>query len=376
MRTNTFGRQLLHFVESVDHVTEGTFRHVLTLMATYAHQHLGFSYFEFMRPHLVNGEAGLITFANYLDGKRLNRPYATEILDESEQPRIQSALAFHKGKRLWLVSQKREPLANCPEKDIEDQWSDEQSLPRYKQNQVLVAKTSVIVPVDRGSERFGVVDFEGEAWIPRTKIIEEEMMAIADCIAQLWLLYQALEAQNMGTDEALDELNDILASGMLPDLGTARLFLAYPGRCKEDVLDIIRSALKDKEFAERIRVVDWRELYKPGNVTLELLQHIDRCRFGLCYFSEQIDGENDSFQDNPNVLFEAGMLHALTNRPVGPPRGWIPIREANSPVTPFDFASERMIIVHRDAQGAILAEEQERIAHVLGSMLINLLEIS
>lgn len=51
--------------------------------------------------------------------------------------------------------------------------------------------------------------------------------------------------------------------------------------------------------------------------------------------------------DNPNVIFEAGMLHALINSPDAPPSGWIPVREEDSPAAPFDFAAERIEKVPR-----------------------------
>ena len=59
-----------------------------------------------------------------------------------------------------------------------------------------------------------------------------------------------------------------------------------------------------------------------------------------------------------NELFKAGM-QALQNSPGSLLRGWIPIREAASPELPFDFASERMVIIDRskDATNTNLALE-------------------
>ena len=47
------------------------------------------------------------------------------------------------------------------------------------------------------------------------------------------------------------------------------------------------------------------------------------------------------------MIFEAGMLQALTNAPNAEPTGWIPLREESSPKIPFDFATERFVIVKR-----------------------------
>jgi hypothetical protein len=60
--------------------------------------------------------------------------------------------------------------------------------------------------------------------------------------------------------------------------------------------------------------------------------------------------------DNPNVLFEAGMLHALTFLSIQGTSGWIPIREQNSPQPPFDFAGERIELIPRAADGSLNQE--------------------
>jgi hypothetical protein len=74
-----------------------------------------------------------------------------------------------------------------------------------------------------------------------------------------------------------------------------------------------------------------------------------RSRYGICYFSQPAPpGSGHKYADNPNVIFEAGMLHALVNAPDAPPSGWIPVREGDSPEAPFDFADQRIEQVPRD----------------------------
>ena len=51
------------------------------------------------------------------------------------------------------------------------------------------------------------------------------------------------------------------------------------------------------------------------------------------------------------------MLHSLTNSPVGTPSGWIPIREKQSPRIPFDFASERILLIERSRDGKLMKEQ-------------------
>jgi hypothetical protein len=110
------------------------------------------------------------------------------------------------------------------------------------------------------------------------------------------------------------------------------------------------------EFSDALRVIQWNGIEESGSITLGLIEEIARSRFGICYFSEPIEGSGSGFADNPNVLFEAGMLHSLTNSPVAMPTGWIPIREKRSPKIPFDFASERILIISRSNDGRLAAE--------------------
>ncbi len=87
---------------------------------------------------------------------------------------------------------------------------------------------------------------------------------------------------------------------------------------------------------------------------VHLLAELGTCRYGVCYFSELDDtSTNGEYRDNPNVLFEAGMLHGRSDSDAQKPASWIPIREKASSPAPFDFAAERMILVPRTRKGTL-----------------------
>jgi hypothetical protein len=82
------------------------------------------------------------------------------------------------------------------------------------------------------------------------------------------------------------------------------------------------------------------------------------------------DDTKHKFRDNPNVVFEAGMLQALTNSPNVEPTGWIPVREKSSPDAPFDFAAERILTVDRLRDGKLNEDSfQERLKGRIDSLL-------
>src|SRR5207237_2840172 len=124
-------------------------------------------------------------------------------------------------------------------------------------------------------------------------------------------------------------------------------------RADEQAIGIIRKVIN--EFHSQVDEVFWKSITESGNINSQMLAALDECSLGICYFSEPATNRKE-YVDNLNVVFEAGMLHALTNASTGAPKKWIPVREPQSPATPFDFASERTIIVSRLADGALNEE--------------------
>ena len=105
-----------------------------------------------------------------------------------------------------------------------------------------------------------------------------------------------------------------------------------------------------------------------GNIILQLIEVIGRCRFGICYFSEK--GEDGRYFDNPNVIFEAGMFHGKTSGLGGVASAWIPIREKESPDPFFDIAQERIVEVERDEDGGFQAAKfEETLRRRVGAMI-------
>jgi hypothetical protein len=105
-------------------------------------------------------------------------------------------------------------------------------------------------------------------------------------------------------------------------------------------------------FEDRLRIHYWKQSSNSGNINWDILEQVKASRFGLCYFSELAEGAQGElkYQDNANVVFEAGMFQSLTNpAATDDPIGWIPVREPTplSPPPPFDFAQQRMIIIQR-----------------------------
>ena len=158
---------------------------------------------------------------------------------------------------------------------------------------------------------------------------------------------------------AFNQLNGLLRKP-LPKLTKPKIFLASSYDADQGVILAIKSVI-EQDFREKLDLVYWRDMNYSGNINTQLLKELSKCRFGICYFSEksQESSENILYQDNPNVIFEAGMLHGRSDNNTNFPATWIPIREQCSVSAPFDLSSERTIIVRRNG-GAVLEGELKK----------------
>lgn len=188
-------------------------------------------------------------------------------------------------------------------------------------------------------------------------------------------MYDVRETQRQNTDRALKLLEGSLTGESWTRLALPKIFVAYPGGGGLEgevlaehrrVLGIIRQVIE--KFGDLLTAVFWEDINESGNITEQVITEITSSEFGLCYFSEPSEG---SYADNANVLFEAGMMQALTNSPGSLLRAWLPIRENDSGALPFDVAGERMLKVQRDAEGGL---DDKAFADALRERLLALLE--
>jgi hypothetical protein len=161
------------------------------------------------------------------------------------------------------------------------------------------------------------------------------------------------QVQVQGTRDAIAYLRRIKETITFPQLARPQMFVGFPNKADEQVIGALNAVLD--EFSDRLRIIRWNRIVESGTITAQIAEVIAKSQFGLCYFSEP-DGEAKRYRDNPNVVFEAGMLQALTGPPAHEVAGWIPVREENSPQPPFDFAGERIELVPRGADNQVNEE--------------------
>lgn len=341
----SFGDYLQQFARSVDIVDENTIEQVRRLVYNYVERELGAAYFSLATETKVDGKPALQTFWSTGD-----ESHTTTIRTPEGKYGSQLSVAFDQRHPLWVVDERQRPLRLCDE--YLDLWSGVKVLPKYEAPKVnRDMRTSIVVPLVHWGNVLGVMYLESTSYLDISDVAKDELSLFSDALAILFDLHRANRAQIQGTKDAISGLQAILRESTFPHLTKPQIFVASSQRADDEVRGLIQEVLD--EFSTILTVVQWDRIERSGSITTQLIEQIATSRFGICYFSEPAPDGQTGYVDNPNVLFEAGMLHSLTNSPVGRPTGWLPVREKTSPRIPFDFAAERILEVPRSANGEI-----------------------
>jgi hypothetical protein len=172
-------------------------------------------------------------------------------------------------------------------------------------------KTSIILLLRDEGRVFGLLDLESTSFLEITELAKTELAMIAESISVLYQLRKSSKTQRESTQKALQQLGLILKVRNSLRLSKPKLFLASSSKADQGVNAVLRRVLDT--YSSRLEVVPWYEISKSGNINQHIIHEILSSSYGVCYFSEAVDGPPVThYQNNPNVLFEAGMLHVLS----------------------------------------------------------------
>lgn len=362
--STTFADQLKLFALSTDVVDESRFNRVYKLIQEYCLETLEIEFTKLYQASKIDGDPALTRYrlnstANEnIRSVKINKKYTGQI-----------ALAFGERKPLWIISPSRSQKLVSARSYI-DQWSGVKSIPAFQTSgdpSEESISTSIVVPIYNQGDDLGVLCFETTQCLEITEEAKSELHKIAQTVGMLFRLRRAVDTQRKTTIEAIDNLQKILTSP-LPKLTKPKIFLASSSKAEADVIESVLEILKNKTYAQKLDLIYWKEMADPGNINSKLLKEIATCRYGICYFSEK--SEDETYIDNVNVVFEAGMFHGRVDEIKSQPASWIPIRERNSPSLPFDFAQERILWVERNGKGGIKKPSfQKQLKYILDAML-------
>ena len=375
----TFGWSLLQFVNSVDYMTNNVFENIKTLTSKYILRPDGFGacYFSVLRPGIkVDGKDALkiIWSSDQNTERNVVRLYGD---DGNSAPSLR-AFTYRNAKPIWVTDKNRKKLHE-EGAQFKNYWrwatGEQQSTempPNYIHMHSKDSYTLIAVPLGNHSMALGVLVIEFSKVIPYNQTAQDEVVLLSESFSQIIWLHDITQERERGTRAALKGLEENVVNMFSAVRPT--LFFAYAIKADQKVIKVIRDILK--KFEAHFELRDWQDINETGEINGQIIREISRCRYGICYFSEEKEEEKDgkktkTFTDNSNVLIEAGMLQALRGGKEGEKQNWIPIREGDTEL-PFDFRGQRVAIVPRGDDGAFKTREFE---DALWKMLCELLDI-
>jgi len=374
-KTSTFAGQLKHFAQTVDIVDDGIFNQVRSLVCKYVTNELNSEYFELLRSETggSNGDRQiwLRTFWSSED-----KIHLWPIRDDGGSYSNPVTEAFDKVHPMWVVSASGKQQLDSAE-TYQDMWSASAGMPRYRPISCPQVRTLIVLPLFFRNQ-VGVFCIESCEYIEITDVAKLELRRLADALGILYGLWDVSKASAEHKERAIGDLQDMLERARFPKLAKPHVFVAFSQRADENVTIVINEVLS--QFADKLEFTDWKQMDESGNITTQIGKEILESRFGICYLSEPVmppDVSAHKYDDNRNVIFEAGMLHARTGASADSdedgPSGWIPIREEDSPRPPFDFANERILYVPRSRNGEL---NESRLRDLLNRRIHRLLRDS
>lgn len=343
----TFGDHVNQFANSVDIVPLSVYYEVLSLIQDYLEKNLKAMFFAVVIDKMVRLQPFLVSEWPH------DRPWwEARVINDQNKYLGQTALAYALGKPLWIVGENKRPLiAEERYVDLLENINSEE-IPKYEEVEDIETKTSIILPLKIGDSYFGVINVESPEYLPRSYQWLSELRKLANAVAILHRLKEINILQTNSTKAARDCLKEGVTDRVfVPVTGRNDMFFASSSRADYEVVGIINEVLN--EYKTDFELVHWTDI-SHGDIHDEIWENISTCTYGICYFSEpEEEPTAHRFRDNPNVLFEAGMLFALRKARRTPLKAIVLVREANATAIPFDFNAEYITLVPRMSDGRL-----------------------
>jgi hypothetical protein len=358
--SESFGDYLLKETDAMDFINREYKKEVFYRIYRYFEDICNIKFMAVLSETNIENQMGLKTL--WVHG---GHESSRKLRGDNNEIQGQAAFAYCKNLNLWIVCDNGKVL-NSKDSKYLDIWSDtpSQDIPIYKDKAMksIKNKTSIIMPlVDSNNFPFGVVNFESITCQSIDEEFKDEFLKMVKVIQRVILLCRSNKIIQEGRNKIKTRLTNYDHTLFKPIIHKPKLFLSFAEDCDSRVVQELIGVLHDNN----IKYVDWRKISDNGRITSHIIQEIRECRIGICYLSEKLKEKCKSkdimhkYVDNPNVLFEAGMLCGLASNSRNPNEiavNWIPIREKDSPELPFNIQSERILIVPRNEKGELNEE--------------------
>jgi len=349
IKKKTFGDDLKHFVRSIDIVDNDVKNDVLELIKDYLKSSLNIHLIVFHVETRVNNTVGLHT----TDWLPAPDKLSVNIKDENNKYTAQVAMVYDTENPSWIHGANGEELSQ--EENYIDKWSnaDPELIPVYVKKTSNKTLTSIIIPVRNSqlSKVIGVINYESDSFIEHSNTVKSELERIANSIATLYMLNSTFMRQRENTKKEITYLRKRSQEDVdiLKMISKPRVFVACSSNAEQDVMGHIIDVLDKLKEKGTLDYTNWKDMAQPGVIINHIADEIRNCLFGVCYFSDPT--ENDGYFDNPNVLFESGLVSAKCSDSTF--ESLVPVREKSSNLPPFDLAGIRLLEVPRNKEGRL-----------------------
>jgi hypothetical protein len=344
-----FGAALEEFAAAVDIADKQVLDDVLGLLTTYLIDEVGLNFYEILLERWVvanDGPERVLGSIGEGEGRELSH------IPIGDGNTSQTAYSFVRDRPLWITAHDQGLLKRNAVKQI-DSWSDTPSrgLPPYKSGNSFDIKTSIVQPLRNRLGAFGVINVESEKHLVCNQWAKEELKLIAGGVSSIVGRYVSNEFARGETKRSTEYLKECLKTDRWNIIQKPKLFMASSDCAREDVINAMRKAVTQLDDYE---LAFWRERQGGGEVRQRMLSDLRESRVVVCYLSEPAD--EGGYEDNPNVLFEAGIADGL--KCAWSDIALIPIREeCSARKIPFDLNGFDMVLVPRLKNGTLNKRE-------------------
>ena len=353
--SSEWANKFRQFALAVDYVDESIIDDIKELLVQYFEETLETCHFRF----LTEGSGtetpdGVLPTLETVWSSRDEKSGDVALFPLGSRASGHLALCYQLRKPLWITAKDGKLLVDT-ETDLVDGWSKVKDLPPYCDYGESNSRTSIIVPLRYSEHLYGVMDLEFKDYILASTKAKHVMKTIADAVSRIIWLNRMTHTRRGDTREAFAAVHRGYHHGTSP-LQRHTVFVASSSQADDQVMGTILKVLE--EFKDLFDVNYWKAESSSGIIAEQVRAAIGDAAFGVCYISEPAMAEDSKYKflDNPNVIFEAGMLqmlHELRDDRSDLVSRWVPVREGPdiAPPLPFDFAGDRVVVVPREGGG-------------------------
>jgi len=342
----TFGKRLKDFALSADIISDQSFERIAQHTVTYLNKKLSpIEQIIIAVQYVKEGKPGLFGAWPKVNGP--DTYWEHNIYNDDGTYYGHSSYVLVNNKPGWFVTREKNILNQSTDYvDLLGNYPIElgdrnESIPKFAAALGEEFKTSIIIPLRNEGSIYGIINFEFKEYIEPNEEWIKEFNLLAEAFQILYQCRKIYSMQCSATESIISTLGE---SNPQISIGTPFVVLFSPQDGCTDVKAEVQDVLD--RYDNHFEVRNWQYAQNPGNIMQFVRENALKATLAVVYLSQEKDTRGE-FVDNPNTLYEAGLLDGIKETQTTPLKAVILIREENSGTIPFDLQGNRIITVVR-----------------------------